>query len=122
MLIIYLLSTDYFSFLELRRTGTGHALAIATHLAEYAILGGLWFWVVAGSLNRWDNRAALLALGTTSAYAVFDEMHQYFTLERTAVFTDVILDWVGALSALIAIWALPRIKLILWKTHSWNRS
>jgi VanZ family protein len=64
------------------------------HFAEYALLCFLWWRVFrAGSSPR---RAALLALLTTSAYAVTDEWHQSYVSGRHASPLDWAIDTAGA--------------------------
>lgn len=65
------------------------------HFTEYAVLAGLWRWAL------WPRRRATwIALGLSILTAALDELHQSTTLSRTGSVADVLLDSVGAASAL----------------------
>ena len=67
--------------------GTGDTiLRKGAHLTEYAVLGGLLY----RALGREP-----LALAVGIAYAVTDELHQYFVRGRHASPVDVAIDAVG---------------------------
>lgn len=65
------------------------------HFTEYAVLAGLWRWTL---LPR--RRATWIALGLSVLTAALDEAHQATTVTRTGSVADVLLDSVGAASAL----------------------
>ncbi|MBI4750152.1 MAG: VanZ family protein [Acidobacteria bacterium] len=70
------------------------------HLTEYACLAILWA-VVLRKVSGWSHRSVLLmALIFSVGYAVIDEWHQTFTLERSGTIQDVIIDGMGALIGL----------------------
>lgn len=72
------------------------------HVTEYAILAWLWQRAFLKSgppgLSRGSETAA--AFGLTVAYAIFDEIHQGWSGQRTASARDVALDSFGGLTAL----------------------
>lgn len=108
MAMIYFLSTDHLSAPELRRTWTGFLAAKAAHVIEYAVLSLLWYRASNGALRPWNPAAAILAFAAAAAYAVFDEVHQSFTIHRSGNARDILLDSFGAVFAIIALWVVPR--------------
>ncbi len=92
------------------------------HVVEYAILAWLWqrAFVKSGPPTLSDSGRAFPAFGLTVAYAIFDELHQGWTGQRTASAQDVMLDAFGGGAALtLARWGWPRTAerltaLLLW--------
>jgi VanZ like family len=74
----------------------------AAHVTEYAVLGLLWrrAFIHAGALR--PAVAAALALAVSVGCAVADETHQSFLTARTGAVSDVVLDSLGALAAVVA--------------------
>ncbi|MGX7417453.1 VanZ family protein [Carnobacterium gallinarum] len=70
------------------------------HFGTYFLLGLFWFL---GLKNRLYSigLTAFIAWSLAAGYAAFDEFHQSFTADRTPLFQDVILDSVGALTAVL---------------------
>jgi VanZ family protein len=120
--VIFLASSDLFSATHsgawlqtLISAIVGHALPAAqferihffvrksAHLAEYAILGALFFRAVRGERRqfrvRWGTTAVLLA----AVVACLDEWHQTLLPSRTGTVSDVVLDTAGAIVAQILI-------------------
>jgi VanZ family protein len=84
---------------------TGHAVA-------YAVLGVLSVRAVAGGLPcRVTVWVALLALGITSGYGAFDELHQMSVPGRFGDVSDWYADTAGALAGVVACWAWGIIAL-----------
>ena len=104
MSAIHLLSTDAFSFPELRRSSAGFLAAKGVHLFEYAVLSFLWYQAIANGLSRWDCRAAISSFVAASSYAIVDEFHQSLTLQRSGNIIDILLDWCGAFFATVTLW------------------
>ena len=78
-----------------------HPVRKTAHATEYAILAMLIFAVISG---MYDNiKHNLISLGFTTAYAVSDEIHQYFVPGRACMMTDVMIDLSGALVGLILV-------------------
>lgn len=75
----------------------------AAHFTEYAVLALLW----AGVLPR-GSRRLWLAFWLTTAYAVSDEIHQAFVPNRGPSPFDVLIDALGAATALTALWLVAR--------------
>ena len=77
------------------------------HFTEYAILGTLYYRAFRGdSASRWDPGWAVYSLVAIAVYAVLDEFHQTFTSHRVGSIYDSMIDFSGALSAMIVIRAL----------------
>lgn len=73
----------------------------AAHFTEYALLAALWWRALR---TRLDARAALgVAFGIAVAYAVTDEIHQTFVETRVGSLIDVLIDTVGAATAVALI-------------------
>lgn len=70
------------------------------HMTEYAILAGLIFLFFAGL--RLYLRVSFSFI-ITLLYSISDEVHQYFVPGRSGVYTDVIIDMIGAMFALICL-------------------
>jgi VanZ family protein len=72
----------------------------AAHVTEYAILTGLLFRALRGSLDGFWWRAAM-ALAPALIFAPADEFHQSFVASRTASLGDVLIDYSGAIAGVI---------------------
>jgi VanZ family protein len=80
------------------------------HLTEYALLAILWMRALeapsaqdqAGLAkpNRWRSRA-LLVLLIVAGYALLDEWHQTFTVNRTGSLSDSAIDTIGGVLGLL---------------------
>lgn len=70
------------------------------HFGTYFLLGLFWFL---GLRNRLKSvgLTAFIAWALAAGYAAFDEFHQSFTANRTPLFQDVVLDSIGALTAIL---------------------
>jgi VanZ family protein len=88
------------------------------HLAEYAILA-LILWralrrtrkqtpTLPAPSGGWSRRLAFLAWGGATAFAITDELHQTFVPGRQGSFWDVVIDSLGAVGGLFALWLLGR--------------
>lgn len=71
------------------------------HMSEYAILALLLLQLLYAF--DWNKKRAFYALLFTAVYASTDEFHQWFVPGRAARVTDVMIDSLGALIALLAI-------------------
>ncbi|MCK5080554.1 MAG: VanZ family protein [Candidatus Moranbacteria bacterium] len=80
------------------------------HIFEYFILT-LFFWRIFYYHLRFSLlRASLLAFLSCIAYAVSDEMHQFFIEERTGRFVDVLVDGIGVLTGVLIGSFFSKIK------------
>ncbi|MFZ5816682.1 MAG: VanZ family protein [Bacillota bacterium] len=74
------------------------SLRKSAHLLSYGLLALLLLWGFRGLWPRW--RAAGWALGIAVLYAVTDEWHQSLVPDRQGRWTDVLIDTIGAATAL----------------------
>ncbi|MFW6116049.1 MAG: VanZ family protein, partial [Chloroflexota bacterium] len=72
-----------------------------SHVGEYAVLAVLLYRALANGENGW--RAAGVAFATTLAYAVTDELHQWFVPGRECSLMDLGYDALGAAAALLIV-------------------
>lgn len=70
------------------------------HVAEFAILTGLWLIAFDKSKSIAWRRALAIAGLLSILYAGLDEWHQTFTRERTGRIEDVFVDGIGVLAGL----------------------
>jgi VanZ family protein len=128
--VIFSMSTDTFSsehtasvlepilrWLIPSLTGEGfntvhHFIRKSAHFTEYFIFCLLLYRGVRGGHKGWRWTWGVAALFCAAGYSVLDEIHQAFVASRTASAYDSLLDSVGALFAVIALW--------LW--FRWRRS
>jgi len=73
------------------------------HMFEYGVLTYLIFRILSQTEKRHVNWNLFWSFIFTVLYAISDEYHQTFTLGRTGVYTDVLIDAAGSL---IAIWLI----------------
>ena len=79
---------------------------VIAHGLAYAVLGALVVRALADA--RWSGVTFGLAVGAAviaTAYGVSDEFHQRFVPGRTPDVRDVMVDMVGAVVAVAAVWA-----------------
>jgi VanZ family protein len=100
MIVIFTLSTDYFSAARtesLAAPSMGFAIRKLAHWTEYFVLAVLLMRALSpqpsGAIAKrhmvWSVILAVL-------YAISDEWHQSFVVSRDAKATDVLIDMVGA--------------------------
>lgn len=99
-LVIKLLYWNFDSFSSQRQEAVWAIWSVivrkGAHFTEYAILGML----LCSALRTYDLSGKLrwgLPVGVGAAYAVTDEIHQYFVPERACRLLDVGIDTAGAL-------------------------
>lgn len=71
------------------------------HVSEYFILMLLWIRVFVFYLPKNRIRALVLAACATVSYAISDEIHQLFVFARTGKATDVLIDGLGIVFAIL---------------------
>jgi VanZ family protein len=81
-------------------------LSWAVHFLEYGVLA-LLLWQALRATPRLNRRAASLAFALTGLYAISDEWHQFFVPGRYSDVRDVMVDALGALTAL---WLAQRLQ------------
>jgi len=77
------------------------------HMAEFGVLVFLWFRSIQARGDQFNTRmvvSVLLAIG----YAVTDEIHQSYVPARLGIWTDVLWDSAGALTAGYVLWRVRR--------------
>ena len=79
------------------------------HFLLYGVLAALiqasmWSWNFGYQL-RWLVVAALIA----SLYGVSDEVHQTFVAGRSATFSDVMVNTIGATSSAVGLWCSVKL-------------
>ncbi len=84
------------------------------HVLEYGVLGVL-VWRALRHFQppdcpRWDWVLAAQATLLVMLYATTDEIHQCFVPTRQGSGFDVLLDTAGALSALVLLWGIGRLR------------
>lgn len=81
------------------------------HVIEYAVLMPLSIRFVFALFPRESFRKVLALSGVFSiAYAVSDELHQFFVPYRGAKMTDVMIDGFGILLAGMAVWLAASMR------------
>ncbi len=73
------------------------------HFTEYAVLTLLGYWGWSKSLGYSSQQAIRIALATSILFAISDEFHQLFVPGRTSLYTDVLIDCLGASLSALAI-------------------
>ena len=82
-----------------------HFIRKTAHFTEYAILALLLFRAFrGGALSSWRSKWAVQALMLVAIYALLDEYHQTFTRTRGGSVYDSLIDFSGALTAMIFLW------------------
>lgn len=82
----------------------------AAHFGSYFLLALFWFLGLKDRVNG-IYLAALLSWMLAVGYASFDEFHQGLTPDRTPLLEDILLDSIGALTAII----FALIYFLVWK-------
>jgi VanZ family protein len=84
------------------------AVRKAMHIAEFAVLGSLWYRSLAWGQRGRGVRPAIGALGLAVLCAGLDEAHQIFVPERGPSVFDVGWDGLGALLGIVGTRMLGR--------------
>ena len=94
MLVIFILSTSFFSSEQTDKIDAPFNIRFLAHIVVYCILG----FLASGAVelhSSWKHKF-LITLTFCVIYALTDELHQYFEPNRAARLQDVIKDGVGA--------------------------
>lgn len=89
----------------------GHPSNAVGHFVMFGVLGALWLRASAG--GGWSGvtrRALLVAVIGTTLFGVADEAHQAFVPIRTPELGDVVVDGLGAATAVGLVWAWGIIR------------
>ena len=93
-----------------------HLIRKAAHFSEYFILGALLF----GSMKVWLNKDILILTypaGAGLLVAACDEFIQTFSNGRSGELKDVLLDFAGVLTAVVALYLLLWLFRDIRKNH-----
>lgn len=83
----------------------------SAHFTEFFILGSLAFWASRrGRPTRWHWRWTAQSLALAVAWALLDEAHQAFVVNRTASLADSGIDSLGAATS----------QLVVYVRHRWR--
>lgn len=83
-----------------------HVIRKIAHFSIYTLVGILMMALMS-TYDIAKRKQILISIFIGMMYATSDEIHQYFVPERTALFTDVLIDTTGVcLGALIVLVAL----------------
>lgn len=75
------------------------------HVSEYGLLTYLWLRSMQPVPERFGRSLAWSA-GLAVLYAMTDEIHQSYVPQRTGVWSDVVIDAMGALAVAYALWRI----------------
>ncbi|MDD5341286.1 MAG: VanZ family protein [Patescibacteria group bacterium] len=112
MLAIYYLSSKSLNFIVATDIWEFILRKIA-HMFEYAVLTLLIFRILGQTEKRHYIWNIVWALIFTILYAISDEFHQTFTLNRVGTYRDVLIDSTGALISAWLIYINHRHKELL---------
>ena len=86
----------------------------AAHFSLYFLLGGFVFMIFHTLFSRWKNLKKIgCVIAFSALYAGLDELHQLFVPGRSARFTDVLLDSLGALTGSIVCLCLVLLAVCI---------
>lgn len=80
------------------------------HVTEFAIFALLLWWAFRGSSGKagWSRQTAWRAGAIAVLFAVTDEWHQMYVPGRQGSAWDVLIDSIGAVGGLFALWVIGR--------------
>lgn len=102
-------ATGYIGFIEF-------FIRKAAHFGSYFLLALFWFLGLKEQIKSL-LLTALVSLMLTMGYASFDEFHQGLTPDRTPLLEDILLDSVGALTAILFLLGY----FFVWKKNHSSR-
>ena len=91
---------DYFFEKEISLSYLNHIIRKLAHFSIFGFLG-LVLSIIFTTIGFEKSKVFALALSISTIYALFDEFHQLFVPGRGAEFKDVLIDFSGALIAII---------------------
>lgn len=99
---ISIAESGYFKFVEF-------FIRKAAHFLTYFVMGGSLFLGIRPKM-RAAALPAMLAWLSATGYAALDEFHQMLTGGRTPLFQDVVLDSVGAVTAIVLVYLFHALR------------
>lgn len=121
-LLIERLFGDLFTKLEINLgdiavfAAIDHIIRKLAHFSEYALLG-INLSVLISAFDKKIPFTAICAVTSSFLYACTDEFHQYFVPARSAQFTDVMIDTLGAAAGTAVFVLIIMIKNAIEKKH-----
>jgi len=85
-------------------------IRIFAHFFEYMVLGILSFQFFKQFSFKKIINVALISLGFCVAYAISDEIHQYFVPGRAMDILDVVTDTLGSITGISVLYFLTKTK------------
>ena len=83
----------------------------SAHVTEYAVLGVLVYQTLRLIFPRvWG--ISLISISLCYLYAITDEYHQSFVVDRTPLFADVLLDACGAILGILSYMILSKLIVL----------
>lgn len=83
------------------------------HVTEYAILG-VFALLVLLNYKKTLLSQSLISLLVCAIFAASDEFHQIFTVGRTPLITDSLIDISGSIVGIFILWAIVKRRNILF--------
>lgn len=84
------------------------------HISEYIVLT-LIIFSLASEYTKNNKKIIIIGLLGCILFAAGDEFHQYFIPGRSALVTDVLIDFIGAIIALILYKLILKSKVLISK-------
>lgn len=82
--------------------------SVLAHLGLFGLLGLTIWWALGLNSRLLDRERSWYAIGIATAYGLLDEYHQSFVPGRDPSAMDVLVDFIGALLAVLVIPRLHR--------------
>lgn len=84
------------------------------HFSIYTLVGILMMALMS-TYNLLKRKQILISIFAGMMYAASDEIHQYFVPERTALFTDVLIDTAGVCLGVLIVLTMLKIYIKIRK-------
>lgn len=110
MLLIFILSTSYFSAENTEEIVSGGYLRHFAHIIEYFILTIFVYFGFNNGFKITAKKYLLLSTLISFFYSLTDEAHQYFVPGRNARWVDIGYDGIGVIAGLIGL--LIAVKVV----------
>lgn len=113
--VLKLLQSLNLTFLDSTGSGLANTAGLdflirkIAHFSLYFILALLFYWIFSG-LNTKLNNARIMTVLCCTFYSITDEMHQIFVTGRTFHITDILIDVLGSIAAILLVFLLANSK------------